>query len=114
MAKKNHRPKETMVSSEPSQGTPSASAAPVAGREVVVSPGFVSTYANDVQVQMTPWDMRLILGEITDLPSPSDPVVKVKALAEVRMSPQLAKRLTMVMLGQLKAYEDEYGAIPLR
>src|SRR5438445_13474747 len=110
MARKNHR-KQPMA--EPSQSVPNAPPVAVT-REVSISPGFASLYANDVQIQMTPWDMRLIFGEITDLPTPDRPSVKIMSVGELRVSPQLAKRLTMVILGQLKAYEDEYGTIPFK
>ena len=82
-------------------------------RESTKSPHFVSVYSNDVQVQTSPWDMRLMLGEMTSAPSPEDPVVRITQLAEVRLSPPLAKRLAEIMVLQIKAYEDRFGDIPV-
>ena len=81
-------------------------------REIVRSPGFVSIYSNDVQVQTSPWDLRLIFSELTDHPSPES--ITVNQLAELRVSPQLAKKLTMVMVQLLTEYEEEFGKIPLK
>src|SRR4051794_12195133 len=96
--------------------------APVAGeslraegkREVTRSPGFVSIYANDVQIQTSPWDMRLVFGEIGDFLSTANvPTVNIRQLGELRISPQLAKRLTAIILQQLQAYEETIGQIPV-
>src|SRR5271157_5183875 len=81
-------------------------------RENVKSPEFVSIYANDVQVQMSPWDMRLVLGELGDLRTADRQIVTIRQLAELRISPQLAKRLTTIMIVQLKIYEERFGHIP--
>ena len=92
----------------------SAAAKPAAEirRKNVKSPEFVSVYANDVQVQTSPWDVRLILGEIADLGTADDRIVTINQLAELRISPQLAKRMTMMMIEQLKTYEERFGQIP--
>ena len=79
-------------------------------REVIKSAGFVSIYANDVQVQTSPWDLRLLLSELSDQPTPES--ITVRQLAELRISPQLAKKLTMILIDQLKTYEQYYGEIP--
>lgn len=89
-----------------------SSSAPVINREVLKSPEFVSLYANDVQVQITPWDIRLTLGEISDVPNPQTPIIKILQLADLRLSPPLAKRLATLMLEQIKAYEESFGEIP--
>ena len=81
-------------------------------RDSVKSPNFISIYANDVQVQVTPWDIRLILGELTAPPTPDAPVAVITQLADLRMSLQLAKRLTSILIEQLKAYEQQFGEIP--
>src|SRR5687768_6528953 len=70
-------------------------------REDTVSPNFFSVYANDVSVQTTPWDIRLLLGELS-LPTDQDRVVRVKQIGELRLSPQLAKRVIMIIAEQLK------------
>jgi hypothetical protein len=84
-------------------------------REVTLVPNAFSVYANDVQLQTTPWDIRLVFGVIASLPSEPTPVttVGINQLGEVRLSPQLAKKLTMVLFEQLKAYETQFGGIPL-
>lgn len=81
-------------------------------RVVTNAPGFVSLYANDVQVQITPWDVRLTLGQIGDVASDGEVKISVQQIADVRLSPQLAKKLTIILLGQLQAYEERLGPIP--
>lgn len=78
-----------------------------------VSPDFVSIYANDAQLQTTPWDIRIVFGLITGLPSHDDPSVVVKQVGEVRMSPQLAKKIATILVGQLDHYEKVIGPIPM-
>lgn len=82
-------------------------------REVIQSPTFVSLYANDTQVQISLWDVRLIFGLISNIPSPQDKSVQVTTVGEVRMSPQHAKQVTMILVQQLKLYEERMGPIPL-
>jgi Protein of unknown function (DUF3467) len=84
-------------------------------RQITKSPDFVSIYANDVRVQTGPWDMLLILSEISHTtPGTPDeaPVLTIKQLGELRISPQLAKKLTAIMIEQLNGYEERFGAIP--
>lgn len=81
-------------------------------RQTVMSSTFSSIYANDVQVQTTPWDVRLILGEIFQAPTEAEPTAVVRQLGELRVSPQLAKKLIVILLQQLAIYEKAYGAIP--
>jgi hypothetical protein len=78
-------------------------------RKTITAPSFTSLYANDVQVQTTPWDIRLIFGEITDVGSPDEPNVTVRQLGEVRLSLPLAKRLAMIVVDQLKNLEQVLG-----
>jgi hypothetical protein len=83
-------------------------------RHITVSPSFVSLYANDTQLQTTPWDVRLIFGEIDVERSGKGigVVVNVTQVGEVRMSPQHAKRVVMLLAKQLQAYEQSFGPIP--
>jgi len=81
-----------------------------AERVVIKSPSYASLYTNDVQVMTSPWDLRLVLGEIGDQPTGQS--INVTQLAELRMSPQFAKRLTLILLQQLRAYEELFGNIP--
>lgn len=82
-------------------------------RAVERSPSFASLYANDLQVQVTPWDVRLILGEIASVPTSEDQTVLIREVGELRLSPQLAKRLTLILIEQLRHYEDRFGQIPI-
>jgi hypothetical protein len=81
-------------------------------REVIVSPDFVSIYANDTQVLLTPWDVRLTFGEISEV-KPDPPTIVVKTLGDVRISPQHAKKLLQVLGFQVAQYEKNIGVIPL-
>jgi Protein of unknown function (DUF3467) len=83
-------------------------------RQVTTSANFFSAYANDIQLQTTPWDVRLILGVISSVPTEeASTTVTITQLGEVRIAPQLAKKLTMLMIQQLQAYEAQFGQIPL-
>jgi Protein of unknown function (DUF3467) len=81
-------------------------------REVVKSPDCFHVYVNDVQVQTSPWDMRLILGRVDEPATPGKPTVTIKQLGELHMSLELAKRLAMMVIAQLQAYEGRFGRIP--
>ncbi len=82
-------------------------------RRVEESSEYVSLYANDIQIQMTPWDLRIIVGQISGSPSPDDPVLLVRQIGDLRMSPQLAKKVALILLGQIEHYERNIGPIPL-
>jgi hypothetical protein len=86
----------------------------LAKRKTARSAAFVSVYSNDVQVQTSPWDLRLTFGELGDLEA--DPegnaMLSITQLAEVRLSPQLAKQLARILGEQLASYEDRFGDIP--
>jgi hypothetical protein len=84
-----------------------------AERRVAKSPTFFSVYTNDMQVSTSPWDLRIILGEVEEIQLVADkPVMTVTQLGEVRMSVQIAKRLTLMVADQLKTYEAMFGPIP--
>jgi len=72
-----------------------------------------SIYANDVNIQTSPWDMRLRFGDIVGITDASDPTVNVKVMGDVKISLQLAKKLVGIMLGQLQSYEENIGEIPV-
>jgi hypothetical protein len=82
-------------------------------RETVPSEQFVSLYVNDTQVQMSPWDFRLMFGVIEGVPSPEDPTIRVKQIGEVRMSPAHTKRIAQVLMKQIASYEEKIGHIAL-
>ena len=81
-------------------------------REVVRAEPYVTLYANDVQLQTTPWDVRLILGRILELPTAENPTATVSQIGEIHVSPQLAKRVTRLLIAQLQTYEKQMGEIP--
>ncbi|HEV8641379.1 MAG TPA: DUF3467 domain-containing protein [Methylomirabilota bacterium] len=82
-------------------------------RTIVFAPNFISLYTNDTQVQVSPWDVRLIFGEISEPPTSERPEVVIKATGEVRMSPQHAKRILQILADTLATYERSVGPIPL-
>jgi hypothetical protein len=82
-------------------------------RESVEPSHFASLYINDVQIQITPWDFRFVLGVIEKEPTKENATLGIKTLGEIRMSPQFAKRLYVVLGGQLKNYEESVGQIPI-
>jgi hypothetical protein len=81
-------------------------------RVVTESPSFVSLYANDAQIQTSPWDIRIVFGTIKELPSVEHPTITIAKVAEIHMSPQLAKRLSTIMQQQVRRYEETIGEIP--
>ena len=82
-------------------------------REIVESPAFVSLYANDTQIQLSAWDVRMIFGVISEPATNERPTIIVKTVGEVRMSPQHAKKIAMILINQLRNYETSVGVIPL-
>lgn len=81
-------------------------------RETARAAQFASVYANDIQVQTTPWDMRFTFGEVSETPNEQRSSLLVTQLAEVRMSPQLAKKLVQIISAQLDSYERTFGTVP--
>jgi hypothetical protein len=83
-------------------------------RIVTKSPAFFSAYTNDMQVSVSPWDIRIVFGELGDLEGSVDkPRLNIKQIGEVRMSVQIAKRLAMMLMENLQNYETAMGPIPL-
>lgn len=79
-------------------------------REAYKNAEIPSIYANDIQVQTSPWDIRFTFGLIRGVST--DGVLKVIPSAEVHVSPQLAKRLLTILTAQIQSYEQRIGAIP--
>ena len=82
-------------------------------REVTTAPSFVSLYANDTQIQVSPWDVRMIFGESSEPATEERPTNVIKQIGEVRMSPQHAKVVSMFLITQLRHYEETIGPIPI-
>ncbi len=75
---------------------------------------FFSVYVNEVQVQTGPWDIRIIVGETgSDAAEIKTDEAKTEVLGELRMSPQLAKKVVEILIGQLAIYEKKFGKIPV-
>ena len=83
-----------------------------ANRKTVNSPSFASYYTNDTQLQTTPWDLCLTFGVIANVDR-ENAVVTIENLAEVRMSPAHAKKLSEILAGQVRHYEESIGFIPM-
>ena len=84
-----------------------------AERKANRSSNFFSVYTNNLQVSTSPWDVRIVLGEVEDVQLIADkPTLTVTQLGEVRMSVQIAKQLTLMLVDQLKNYEAMFGSIP--
>jgi hypothetical protein len=113
MAKKHERTRAPKATETPSGVPDSMIIRANVNRKQERSPDYFSVYANDLQMQTTPWDIRLIFGLITSVPIDSTGVVTVTQIGELRLSPQLAKLVTMVLTQQLRGYEEQFGEIPL-
>lgn len=81
-------------------------------RVVEMSDSYVRLYANDMQVQTTPWDVRLVFGQIVGTPTTDKPTIAIRQVGELSMSPQFAKKVVSVLLAQLEQYEITVGEIP--
>ena len=82
-------------------------------RTIVMDSNFASLYSNDTQVQVSPWDVRLIFGEISEGPTTERPEALIKCTGQVRMSPQHAKKLAEILMGSLATYERTFGPLPM-
>ncbi len=84
----------------------------IMNRQLSKSPSFATLYSNDTQVQITPWDIRLVFGLIQEVQA-EPPMAVIEQVGEVRMSLQHAKRIMLILVEQLKNYEQNIGPIPL-
>jgi hypothetical protein len=82
-------------------------------RVVTADPSFVSLYTNDTQIQVTPWDVRIVFGEISEGATPERPEVLIRTTGQVRMSPQHAKKVVEILIGSLAKYEQTFGPLPM-
>jgi hypothetical protein len=84
-------------------------------REVARSQNFVSFYSNDVQLQTSPWDVRITFSEMwvdRDSDENGNKAAHVTEVGEVRLSPMLAKRVMLILAAQIQNYEERFGPIP--
>jgi hypothetical protein len=80
--------------------------------DFVNSDKFVSIYINNVTMEVTPWDFKLICGAILQADA-GGKVLKIENRAEVIMSPQHAKALLGVLNTNVLEYEKQVGEIKL-
>ncbi len=67
-------------------------------------------YANSVQVRMSVWDFFLGFGTLSQS-APEE--VTLESFQGVYLSPQQAKALCNLLQGNLKQYEETFGAISI-
>lgn len=73
------------------------------------SDNFIKVYANSANIEVTPWDVKFVFGELNRI----DNVVKIEESVAVTMSPQHAKALLGVLANNIRAYEEQVGEIKL-
>src|SRR5450755_2131681 len=95
----NYMARRHQTKAEPPIGIPAEIAVKHLGnlpkRDLSKSDDYFSVYTNDLQIQTSSWDVRMLLGESGDVVMGDPPVVSIKLLGEVRMSPQLAKKIAL-------------------
>ena len=70
--------------------------------------GVQAVYSNNIGIQLTNWDVRLIFTEVV----PAMDSVSIQLRSLVTLVPAQAKALVMVLGEQLKQYEQMNGEIP--
>ena len=73
----------------------------------------VDVYANAVQVISAAWDITLEFSANLPVDANQPQTIERRNVVRIRMSPQHAKALVPILLGQIKNYEKEMGPIPL-
>lgn len=71
---------------------------------------FVRAYANAANLEVTPWDFKLVFGELKKI---SDGKTVIEQSVEVTMSPQHAKALAGILSANVREYEKSVGEIKL-
>ena len=106
MAKKNTTP------ALPDSENDEIARATTARRVETMVPSFVSIYANDIQLLTTPWDIRFRMSQLEAVDHKKQEA-QISVFADVRMSPQHAKKLAEVLVKQIAGYESRFGPIPM-
>lgn len=75
------------------------------------APDFREYYANDTQLQLTPWDVRLMFGLIADSTDPQ--TIGVQRIVDVRLSLPHAKKVAQILTEQIRRYEERIGHIAM-
>jgi hypothetical protein len=73
------------------------------------SAGFSSRYANNVNIAVTPWDIRFTFGVIEEADAEH---IVFENHTEVYMSPQHAKAFASVLARRIAEYESTFALIP--
>jgi hypothetical protein len=79
--------------------------------ESVQSSSYVSIYSNSANLEVTPWDFKLIFGALVKSEAGKPP--KIENRVEVVMSPQHAKALLGIFASNVQEYEKQMGEIKL-
>ena len=82
-------------------------------RREELSPGFVSLYANETQVAITPWDVCLRLGLLIEGGGGVNEAVVVSRLADVRMSLPHVKKVMEILTNVIEQYERQIGVVAM-
>jgi hypothetical protein len=69
----------------------------------------IDIYANNAQITGNYFDFQVAFGEILEA---SLEKLVTEDLVTVKMSPQLAKRLSELLISHIEKYEAMFGAIP--
>ena len=70
---------------------------------------FVRIYSNSANMEVTPWDFKIIFGELKR----SEGKMVIEQSVEIAMSPQHAKALADVLSSNVREYEKSIGEIKL-
>lgn len=71
--------------------------------------GFSTVYASNVNLRLSPWEFKLIFGEVIEA---SDDTFEVLDKVAINMSPQHVKALVSLLIRNLDEYERSYGDLP--
>lgn len=75
----------------------------------VPAPDFLSTYANNVTMSISQWDVNVIFGEIAGRSEDGKAIVLQKV--RINMSKELAKVFKILLETHLNVYEGQFGEI---
>jgi hypothetical protein len=78
--------------------------------EVIRDEKASPVYANNVVIELTPWDVKFRFGEILEA---SATALRTLERVAVVMSPQHALVLSKILNRHLDTYQTKYGPIPL-
>lgn len=70
---------------------------------------FVRLYSNAANMEVTPWDFKIIFGELKK----SEGKLVIEQSVQITMSPQHAKALADVLSTNVREYEKTVGEIKL-